>query len=305
MGKNRYGFDEALFKPIAIKMEKLGFIRVRKTNEKVHSAEFFCEKINQFAYILKDNFDPNDFTICFSPEIENELDKVLTSNSDLPLRGGKRVGKWKKNNSFDAFRNYLVSNGELDKSDNKSPWGYPVIVDSLQTLEKVMEVITSYLTSNNRPMNANHTTSIHTETNDEQANLSSTEKKVDEVTLRAIKTRYGQPAFRKALLSVYDYKCVITGFNVLSVLEAAHIVPHSDETNYSVHNGFLMRSDIHTLFDLGLLKINYIDGKLKVELSEELEESEYQNYEGHVIGIEPSKEMLANITERNKKYLND
>ena len=78
----------------------------------------------------------------------------------------------------------------------------------------------------------------------------------DEMTIRAIKTRRGQPAFRPALLAAFNGACCITGCKVEAILEAAHIIPHGDETNYSVHNGLLLRADVHTLFDLDLLRIS-------------------------------------------------
>ncbi len=43
---------------------------------------------------------------------------------------------------------------------------------------------------------------------------------------------------------------------VLDVLEAAHITPYlGPETNY-VTNGLLLRADLHTLFDTGLLAVD-------------------------------------------------
>lgn len=78
----------------------------------------------------------------------------------------------------------------------------------------------------------------------------------DEPILRAIKSRRGQASFRNALLQAYSQTCFITGCKTEHVLEAAHIVPHGDETNYCVFNGLLLRADIHTLFDLELLSID-------------------------------------------------
>lgn len=40
------------------------------------------------------------------------------------------------------------------------------------------------------------------------------------------------------------------------VLEAAHITPYLGADSNHVQNGLLLRSDIHNLFDLGLLAIN-------------------------------------------------
>ena len=40
-----------------------------------------------------------------------------------------------------------------------------------------------------------------------------------------------------------------------SRLEAAHIVPYFGDHTYATHNGLLPRADLHTLFDLHLLRI--------------------------------------------------
>lgn len=48
----------------------------------------------------------------------------------------------------------------------------------------------------------------------------------------------------------------ITGCAVVEVLEAAHIVPYRGDQTNVVHNGLLLRADLHTLFDLGLLRID-------------------------------------------------
>lgn len=47
----------------------------------------------------------------------------------------------------------------------------------------------------------------------------------------------------------------MSGSTVVETLEAAHIVPYQGPgTNHSL-NGLLLRADLHTLFDLGLLAI--------------------------------------------------
>lgn len=74
-------------------------------------------------------------------------------------------------------------------------------------------------------------------------------------TLAAIVRRQGQPAFRRGLLRAYEEKCAITGCNIVEVLEAAHIVPYQGPQTNHVSNGLLMRGDLHTLFDLGLIAI--------------------------------------------------
>jgi hypothetical protein len=122
----------------------------------------------------------------------------------------------------------------------------------------------------------------------------------DEITLREIKTRRGQPAFRQALLTEFKSTCCITGCKIEAVLEAAHIIPHGDETNYSVYNGLLLRADVHTLFDLGLLRISEA-GIVMVDST--LKNSEYFQHDGdRVMDSELPSEMGKNLRERNKHF---
>ena len=82
--------------------------------------------------------------------------------------------------------------------------------------------------------------------------------------LKTIKIRQGQSEFRRVLLEEFNYRCAITGCLIEKVLEAAHIVPHKEETNYHASNGLILRADIHTLYDLELLKIDE-DGKVFID----------------------------------------
>jgi hypothetical protein len=77
-----------------------------------------------------------------------------------------------------------------------------------------------------------------------------------EFTTVEVERRQGQPGFRHALMSVYNYKCAVTGCEVRDVLQAAHIIPVADGGQHAVQNGLLLRADIHNLFDRGLLTID-------------------------------------------------
>ena len=77
-----------------------------------------------------------------------------------------------------------------------------------------------------------------------------------ERALRAIRIRRGQTAFRAKLIEAYDRRCAITGCAVEAVLEAAHIYPYRGSQTNPTSNGLLLRADLHTLFDCGLLAIN-------------------------------------------------
>lgn len=97
---------------------------------------------------------------------------------------------------------------------------------------------------------------------------------------RGIVVRRGQSAFRSRLLSAYAGKCVVTRSPVPAILEAAHIDPYWGDASDVTKNGFLLRSDIHTLFDLHLLTV---DRNLRVHVAPELSPSEYTQYENTLI----------------------
>ncbi|MBX7255713.1 MAG: HNH endonuclease [Candidatus Hydrogenedentes bacterium] len=54
----------------------------------------------------------------------------------------------------------------------------------------------------------------------------------------------------------YGNRCVISKHGPSEVLEAVHILPHAGFGINELDNGLLMRSDLLTLFDAGLIRIN-------------------------------------------------
>ncbi len=74
--------------------------------------------------------------------------------------------------------------------------------------------------------------------------------------LRAIFERTGQPAFRSLLGKIYNNRCPITACDCREALEAAHIVAVASDGGDDAPNGMLLRADLHTLFDRGLLAID-------------------------------------------------
>lgn len=96
--------------------------------------------------------------------------------------------------------------------------------------------------------------------------------------LRSIAERRGQRAFREALLKAYDSCCAISGCKVLAVLEAAHIFPYLGAQTNDVSNGLLLRTDLHTLFDCGLITID--PTSYAVSLDSSLRNTEYGALDG-------------------------
>jgi putative restriction endonuclease len=70
-----------------------------------------------------------------------------------------------------------------------------------------------------------------------------------------VKRRLGQGTFRILVSDAYSRRCAVTGEKTLPVLEAAHIKPVSKGGEHRVDNGLLLRSDLHTLFDLGYVTV--------------------------------------------------
>jgi len=106
----------------------------------------------------------------------------------------------------------------------------------------------------------------------------------DERQLKAIGVRRGQRDFRDRLIAAWKRRCVVTESRVEGLLEAAHIIPHSEATDYRTSNGLLLRADIHTLYDIGLLSI---DQHMRVHLAPALMASEYKPYDGKRIERRP------------------
>lgn len=70
-----------------------------------------------------------------------------------------------------------------------------------------------------------------------------------------VKPRLGQASFRILVTDAYKRRCAITGESTLVALEAAHIIPYSQEGSHDVRNGLLLRADFHRLFDVGLVSV--------------------------------------------------
>ena len=105
------------------------------------------------------------------------------------------------------------------------------------------------------------------------------------------KHRLGQGAFRVAVTDAYQRRCAITGEKTLPVLEAAHIMPYSNNGPHDVTNGLLLKSDFHTLLDNGYMTITK---EYQIEVSHRLYDDygngkEYYKYHGRQLLILPNQ----------------
>jgi len=94
----------------------------------------------------------------------------------------------------------------------------------------------------------------------------------------ARRVRRGQRKFRESLLALYEFRCAISDTGPQEVLEAVHIEPHATSGLNALDNGLLLRSDLHALFDDGLLVVH--PETLTVHLSDILRGTEYWRYNG-------------------------
>lgn len=119
---------------------------------------------------------------------------------------------------------------------------------------------------------------------------------------RQIKQRRGQRGFRDLLRKRYGEQCMITGLNLLDVLEAAHISPYRGVDDNHPDNGLLLRADLHTLFDLNLLGIN--PESLEIKFHPKVMETIYQKLDGRKLKCSKYKPSKLALESRWQQFLN-
>lgn len=108
-------------------------------------------------------------------------------------------------------------------------------------------------------------------------------------TLKEVRVRQGQAGFRSTLLKAYRGRCAVTDYDAEEALEAAHILPYRGPLTNHPQNGLLLRADLHSLFDLGLLAVHEVS--MRVITSVELRGTAYEQFTGCAIAT-PSLPQL-------------
>ena len=80
------------------------------------------------------------------------------------------------------------------------------------------------------------------------------------------------------LISRYGARCMISGCSVLALFEACHVGRYQGPEDSHPANGILLRSDLHTLFDLDLIGLNPTD--MEVTIHTDLLGTEYEKFAG-------------------------
>lgn len=101
--------------------------------------------------------------------------------------------------------------------------------------------------------------------------------------LREISLRQGQAQFRQRLIRRYGTRCQISGYDFSAAIEAAHIRPYATCQENGVGNGLLLRSDLHTLFDLGFVGID--PTTLRVSFDPVCLCAEYAKFDGALLFV--------------------
>lgn len=119
---------------------------------------------------------------------------------------------------------------------------------------------------------------------------------------RQIAARQGQAKFRKELLDAYGGRCCLSGCSIREIVEAAHIYPYAGESTNDLTNGLPLRGDLHTLFDLGLIRIHASD-VLTWEVHPSLKaDPEYAKYDGQALKPVSVNPSAKSIEEHRKSH---
>lgn len=120
---------------------------------------------------------------------------------------------------------------------------------------------------------------------------------------RSIVLRQGQRPFRRQILQNYGNRCVFSGSMVTDVLDAAHIHPYKGEQTNNPRNGLLLRTDLHTLFDLGLLAVE--TANLTILVADSLRGTEYWSFNGKRLELpaEPDRRPSLEALEYHRQNI--
>ncbi len=120
-------------------------------------------------------------------------------------------------------------------------------------------------------------------------------------------SREGQAAFRESVLAAYGCRCAVTGCTVERALDAAHIIPYVDRRSHLVVNGICFRTDVHRLFDSGLIEVT---PDYEIRVSSALETSDYFRFQGTSLNVpaeeqlQPSRHLLS-VRHRFVEFANE
>lgn len=103
--------------------------------------------------------------------------------------------------------------------------------------------------------------------------------------------RTGQANFREGVITRYGGRCCISGCDISTLVEAAHVIPYRGDQSDDVSNGLLLRVDLHRLFDAHLVSIN--PETLEVVVANSIDDPVYRAYHGiRLFSFSPRPRLL-------------
>lgn len=229
------------------------------------------KKINGKKELADNNSEENSF--------DNKLEENLEDNPSFQ--------DFDKSIDFGLNNNELEENIYNDSENNIEPES-----DHNKSEENIFKDSEENIDNNSEEnLEDKHLSDSDESLDDEPDNEINDKKKI-------VNQRIGQEKYRKKLLKIFCHKCCVSESTYS--LEACHIKQHGlclkemdNKSLYDIHNGLILRSDLHKLFDDYLLSIN--PNTLKVVINNELlkSNSELIKYSGKYL----------KFLENNKKRL--
>jgi putative restriction endonuclease len=107
--------------------------------------------------------------------------------------------------------------------------------------------------------------------------LEDIENKKGEHRTAEVKIRVNQDFFRKVILSIYSFKCAISGIDIPDLLIASHIIPwaKNEKERVNPHNGICLSPLYDRCFDRGYIGIT---PEYSLSISKELKANIHKDY---------------------------
>ena len=186
----------------------------------------------------------------------------------------------------------------LDRvKEDRSPRAWVMTSDEKAEIENVILAYGSKKTEAFASVEREHLTALDRALAEDRDAVLAAENERKTTTVKA---RPEQQKFREEAMRRHAGRCVVTGFSVLAVLEAAHVIPHTGNPAFEVpENSLILRRDVHALFDSGMIGINPRSGMLMV--SPDLKTTPYGKLDGKLINHKLASASLSYQFARFKK----
>lgn len=115
------------------------------------------------------------------------------------------------------------------------------------------------------------------------------------------KVRLEQTEFKKNLLKLYDNKCIISNNDNEDELNACHIIPVSEDGDYSNNNGLILTRNLHATFDNFKWSIN--PDTMEIEINLNIKSGSIKEYINNNINIIMNPFIYLNLKWHYDKFI--